>query len=404
MSASEARPTYVRWTRSTRPYALGALLALFVLTPVLWTTHLFLVNLALWGIGALIGIDSIRNGFFLQNAGSFSVEGGALHVKAGRSTWQLRGENLVGASSSRGERGWDLTLQARGELPITLQSLDEASVQQICEVLGIGSAGFGEIAFRPRSSSARAASAVGLGMAGGYALLIGLSSGMAAGTFAAMMLPFALLLLASNRGKREPVLSLSDLGLGVFYGARRIVIPWQALTGVQREANALVLHVAGQQVPVVIAIRTMFVGDSLSPQEADLVEAQVRAALERSRGLGRPRRIDATGTSELLSRGQMNKAEWHAHLDRLAAEMAHGGGYRSLRIDRDALHEVLLNPDAEALARVGAARILARVEGERVRERIEVARASMHEEEDILAFEDALAEADMAPGPQPRLV
>ena len=53
-------------------------------------------------------------------------------------------------------------------------------------------------------------------------------------------------------------------------------------------------------------------------------------------------------------------------------------------------------PDADALARVGAARILSRVEGDSVRERIEVARASMHEEEDIVAFEDALAETETA--------
>lgn len=396
MSALVARPTHVRWTRSTRKLALAALLTLGGLTPLLWNESHFLASLALWAVGAMLGIDAIRNGFFLQNAGSFSIEGGNLHIVAGRSRWKLRGENLVGASTSRGAGGWDLTLQARGHLPITLQALDEDAVQRICEVLGIGSAGFGEIAFRPRSSTSRVGFAVGLGVVGTYVLAIGAASSMAAGAFGLMMLPFAAMLFLSGLGKREPVVSLSDLGLGVFYGARRIVIPWQALTAVQREPRSLVLHVAGQAVPVVVPIRTVFVGESLSPQEADLVEAQVLAALERSRGLGRPRRVDATGTSELLSRGHMQTVEWHAHLDRLATELEHGGGYRSLRIDRDALHEVLLNPDADALARVGAARILARVEGERVRERIEVARASMHEASDILAFEDALADTERA--------
>lgn len=396
MSAFEARSTYVRWTVSTRWYAFGALLALAVLTPLLWTTELVLASVLLWALGGMLGLDSIRNGFFRRSDGAFAVEGGALHVSAGRSKWTLRGENLVGASSSRGASGWDLTLQARGQLPVTLQGLDEDSVQRICEVLGIGSAGFGEISFRPRSSTSRVGATVVLGVMGTYTLTIGVLSGMPAGALGAMMLPFALVLFLSNLGKRDSVVSLSDAGLSVFYGARRIVIPWQALTGIEREANALILHVAGQAMPVVIAIRTVFVGESLSPQEADLVEAQVQAALERARGLGRPRLIDASGTSELLGRGHMNKSEWHAHLDRLATEMAHGGGYRSVRIDRDVLHQVLLNPDADALARVGAARILSRVEGDSVRERIEVARASMHEEEDILAFEDALAETEAA--------
>ena len=174
------------------------------------------------------------------------------------------------------------------------------------------------------------------------------------------------------------------------------MIPWQALTAVERQPKALVLHVAEQPIPVVLPIRSVFLGEALSEQEASLVEAQVEAALERARGLGRPRRFDATGTSELIARGRMQQSEWHAHLDRLAAEMASGGGYRSVRLDRDALHEVLLDPDAEPLARVGAARILTRAFGDQVRERIEVARASMHEEEDILAFEEALADAELA--------
>ncbi len=394
MSVPVARSTHVLWTRSTRRFALAALLSLSGLTPLLWSTHHLMANVAMWAIGAMLGIDAIRNGFFLQSAGFFSIDSGALHVAAGRTRWTLRGENLVGASTSRGDGGWDLTLQTRGSLPITLQTLDEDAVQRICEVLGIGSAGFGEIAFRPRSSTARVGAAVVLGVMGTYLLMLGSATSMTAGAFGVMMLPFAVMLFLSGVGKRESVVSLSDLGLGVWHGARRIVIPWHALTDVQRQAKSLVLHVAGQAVPVVIAIRSVFLGESLSPQEADLVQAQVRAALERSRGLGRPRRVDATGTSELLGRGQMLRAEWHAHLDRLATEMAQGGGYRSLRIDRDALHEVLLNPDADALARVGAARILARVEGERVRERIEVARASMHEESDILAFEEALADSD----------
>lgn len=392
MSVADARPTYVRWTRSSRAFATGALLAIGGLTLLLWNTPTALGSLLFWLLGALIGLDAMRGGYFAEGTGSFWIDNGILHVKRGVDVWKLRGDSLVGASSSRGQQGWDMTLQARGKLPITLQGLDEDSVQQICEVLGIGSAGFGQIVFRARSG--RTAAAVLLGVMGTYMLFM--SFAMAAGVFGALMLPFAVLLYLFGMGRREPVVSLSDEGLGILWLSRRVVIPWQALTGIRRDPKSLTLHVAGQPVPIILPIRKFFIAEALSPAEADLVERQVEAALERARGLGRPRRIDATGTSELLGRGTLPMVEWHAHLDRLAAEMAHGGGYRSLRIDRDALHEVLSNPDADPMSRVGAARILARVEGERVRERIEVARASMHSEEDIVAFEDAIAETEIA--------
>ena len=120
-----AHPTTVRWTRSTRPFAAFALLALGVAAPLFWGVHFFPVNLALWAVGALLGLDAIRRGFFMQRAGTFQVEAGALQIRAGRTAWTLRGDRLVGASSSRGEGGWDLTLQARGQLPVTLHGLDE---------------------------------------------------------------------------------------------------------------------------------------------------------------------------------------------------------------------------------------------------------------------------------------
>jgi len=394
MSVVDLRPTHVRWTRSSRGIAALALGAIALLTVLLWSTQTALGALAMWLLGALVGLDSMRNGYFAAGPGTFHVAEGALHVKSGRSTWTVRGENLVGASTSRGEGGWELTLQARGSMPFTLEGLDEDSVQRICEVLGIGSAGFGELALRPRSGNGRVGIATMFGLMGGYMLFF-FAVAVPVGAYGAMILPFATLLLLTGMGRRQSVVTLSDAGVGILWGARPVTIPWQAITAIQREPNALVLTVADQQVPVVLPIRSFFIGDSLSPTEANLVERQVEAALERSRGLGRPRRIDVTGTSELLARGNMPTVEWHAHLDRLAAEMAHGGGYRSVRIDRDVLHQVLSNPDAEPLARIGAARVLARVEGGQVRERIEIARGSLHSEEDIVAFESALAETEL---------
>lgn len=400
MSPADARPTRVRWTRSSRALAWGALAMVLGMTTLFWSTQSVLASIALWALGAVLGIDAVRSGFFFEGAGSIWIEDGALHVRRGRNRWVLRGESLVGASSSRGSGGWDITLQARRQLPLTLKDLDEDSVQRICEVLGIGAAGFGTLSFRRRSSTGQTALATVLGIMGTYMLMF--SAAMPAGYYGVMMLPFALLLLLVGRG-REPIVSLADEGLGIVWFGRRVTIPWQSLNGVQRTPNSLMLQVVGQPTPIVLPIRRVLLGEALAPVEADLVEAQAWAAIERTRGRGRPRVVDATGTSEMLGRGSLTSPEWHAHLDRLAAEMAHGGGYRSVRIDRDVLHRVLGNPDAEPTARVGAARVLARVEGERARERIEIARASLHDDADIQAFEDALAELESEPAARRQL-
>lgn len=399
-----ARQIQVQWTRSTLRVAQIAtllILALMVLAGAGWLPVAANVyGTLIYFLGALVGFHGVRRGWRVRRAGSFRIEKGALQLQAARARWSLRGETLVGASSSRGERGWDLTLQSRGDAPITLKGLSEDDVQQICEVLGIGAAGFGELSLRSEGSPGRffLAGACGLFGVG----LLGVASVGSLIAYATWAVLVCLGFVATSMFSRQTACTLSDAGIGLQYLGRHVVLPWHQLAGVQRLSHVLNLYVSGQPFPFAVPIQRAggFISGGLTPTDADLVQQQAEAALERARGKGRPRKIDATGTSEMLARQDRPTHEWYAYLDALAADMLHGGGYRGVHLDPNVLHEVLRNPDAEASVRAGAARILARIEGDRVRERIEIAVGSLHDEADILTFEEALQEPLQAAAPR----
>lgn len=389
MNPSQPIPVTLHWTaRALRsPYVLG-LQALVVLAMAL---HLVpaAIGLGLTFAGGLFQwLDYFRGAREHTVAGRITIEAAAIGVHAGARQWRIDARKVTGATTARGAEGWDLTLQQRGALPLVLEGLDEGATQAICQALGIGWKGVGTLAFR---DARPAAVPLLFAFASVYVLPVAAAFGaMAPAALAAVMLAWTLVFAAISHFRKAPVFTMAEDGMTFAVSSSRYGIDWRELSHVERTECELLLWTRRHPFPQRFAIRERPGRGVLSRYEADLVVQHVTAAMDRARGLARPRRIDVTG--ELLHQGALPTAEWHAQLDRMAAELSgRGGGYRSSQLSLEQLHDVLANPDADPLARIGAARIVARVEGEGGRPRIEMVRNSLRAEEHEAALDEALA-------------
>lgn len=387
MSNSAPISVTVRWTdrafRSPYVLALQALMVLGIAVDVVPTG----VGIAIAAFaGFFEWLDYFRKAREHAFEATITLEAASVVVRSPARRWLVTAKNLTGATTARGASGWDLTLQQRRAAPVVLEGLDESAVQAICQALGIGWKGVGTLQFRDARSPA---TPIVIAFISCYVMPIAMAVSVefpAVG--AAAILVWTAILAGMGRFRSDPIFTMAEAGMTFAVNSARYGIEWREFTRVARTEHELQLwtrHPYPQRLPIQPGPGR----GALSRHEADLVVQHVTAAMDRARGLTRPRRLDVTG--ELLNQGTLPTAEWHAQLDRMAAELSgRGGGYRSYQLTLEQLHDVLQNPDAEPRARIGAARIVARLEGEGGRQRIELVRSSLRTEEHEAALEEAL--------------
>jgi hypothetical protein len=301
---------------------------------------------------------------------------------------RLAARHAEGASTARTKDGYRITLRhAARPRPVALEvrTLDE--LQRVCRALGVGTRGYGSLAFPARPTAmnvvesglraittacALAFVAAVVADDGDWAQIATLVGGIAA--LGAMV--SALERLYSG----APTIRLDAQSIQL--PATR-AYPWidyraiESLVPGRRAFIARVKHAHGSYELVLDTYRVPLVPEGMSRLEGELFAETVLTAVARARGKGVPIETHEAATLHLERRADETPAEWLARLDALATGPQ--AAYRSATLRAEDLVRVLEDTDVSPQVRAAAARVLARRPGE-LRLRVEPVVAAEHDE------------------------
>jgi hypothetical protein len=325
---------------------------------------------------------------------------------------RITAKDVLGASTARSGAGVSLSLtrKSRRLTTTTFVFADETEAKAIRDALGIGHDGFGGLLWRTRHSSLEGvgsllAGVTAVALFGGMAIIAKHSDAayFFAGIYTGLpVLLFSVLgwLARSGRVERAPCVALDAQGVWI-YGARWTFSYYSNITHAEVAEDGIRVLVDAERGLEAMRVPTPL----LSIEEREALVAQLMGAAARARGFVAPK-PEADERLDVLRRRGERARDWFARLDALA--MGQGGaGYRGTSIDKEDLHHVLDDPDADVELRVAAARILSRADAtlreralaraeatrdDDARERIRIA----VENEDGAAIDELEAEADRA--------
>jgi hypothetical protein len=308
-----------------------------------------------------------------------------------RKTRRIRARDVAGATTARTERGVLLTLALKGDpRPHSIEVANETEAAELRRALGIGHDGFGTITWQPAASRTQAAGFTGrvtLGLLGStvaLAAIVDVRAGIVTAALGSIVFVFALLAVGLGAAYRvgQPTVVMAPEGLRVrSRNGKYLFFPYAAVHSVTREGNALHFVLAPPAGHVVVDASRPLRGEGLSEDEGAALAAQIEAAGQRARGLGKAKR-DVTGALDTLRRKGEALRAWLARLDTTGKTLATGKGYRSVDVDAEALWEVLEDPDASTELRVAAARVLRHGADEASGARIEAALSAARDEQE----------------------
>jgi len=337
------------------------------------------------GIGLFVGLALLTVASLLrgrnrpQNVDLVPADG-AVHVaNAGVLRQVIRARRIRAASTARTARGACLALvRSDRASPLLVELQSDADVIAICDALGIGHAGFGEITWEhtraPRELIVSQIALALLWLASGAALA---SSFDVEGHIAVATLVLTVFYLVAQRIRERKTLTLSPAGLCVRAEWRRDVYPYHQIRDVRARDDGIEMTLESGAVRFVpVDVTSHFTG-GLTAAELALVADQVRSASLRAHGHG-PSRDGAAARVDVLRRRDEPASAWLGRLDTLAATLTHeAAGYRQAVPARDDLWGALRDPEADIEVRAAAARVLVRVDGDDARKRVRAVAASV---------------------------
>lgn len=317
-------------------------------------------------------------------------------------------KDVVGATTGMhdGKIALSLTRTSRQGTTTTIEVDTEAEADQLRQTLGIGHHGFGDLVWHTGSPALNTLRTGCLVLA-----TLAFACGAAAfrhfpnatepvvvvvwiqGLIYALIPGFIALVGALHLGRktveRPPSILMRADGVAVYGSRGWATIPYVNIgrAEVSASGKTIDLHFAqppfGHPPGVPISVSAT----AITPEERELIVAQLTTATARARGFGKEKRMPSQSL-DVLRRGGDSLPAWLARLDVLASSLdAHG--YRAVSLSREDLDVVLSDPDAPGDLRAAAARILLRVEPA-ARVRVEAALASLHDDEAAAELREAM--------------
>jgi hypothetical protein len=308
------------------------------------------------------------------------IRPGALLLPGGR---KVRVRQVRGATTATTPAGCLLTLDVGTADLVHIEVGDADGLALVVKALGIGHAGFGEVALyaEPHPYATRIVFAAVALAAAGFAVSGNLGTRDAEGFSWGVLTLLTMAAFLSQLARFSLVTRLVLEGSGLH--VRRIDAPgWDRATFA--DVRDVKLDEAGLTVVLDrgvlrLPVRTTTIaGPGLSRAELELVAAQIRGAALRARGFGTPRTEASDRLAALGRKGRTETAR--AWLARVDAETAGGSDYRTTSFAHDDLWLALEDPDADADVRAAAARLLTRSLGEAARVRVAAAVAAERDE------------------------
>jgi hypothetical protein len=347
---------------------------------------MLLVGLAWLAIGRIV-VPRLR-----PRAGSVALETGAIRVKnAGAMSQRIAAADVRAASTAElpgGSSSLVLVRHEEGDPPLWLELETPQDLDQVRRALGIGHGGFGTLRYPPERGGFHNAPTVtdALAAVGWLAILVTACLGdvEVAAALGLLVVPLTLvaMVLGTTPRAKDRVL-VAPPGIHVIVQGRRALLPWDIVAGAKVVGDAL-------SIETVHGTQTVSMPRAL-PIEREHLAAQIRSAVQRSRGEGPPP-PDLPASLSVLSRRDEGRRAWLERLDATAASMARGEGYRQAGIEPRDLWTILDSPDAPPSLRAAAARILARIAPDEAGGRIAKALATEHDGETRQCIRVALEE------------
>jgi hypothetical protein len=266
----------------------------------------------------------------------------------------LRARDVGGASTARTDHGVAITIRTKWGEPTSLVVRGENVANEILTALGIGHSGSGNLQWllvsRAYSVGVFVADAA-LCIAFALALAILPDDHAALGFFLLGFFPMLAAFAVRSQWKSSAFTFVFDpWGLWV----RGALVPWSDIDEAHLQPEGIVLvRRNGTELVAVIP------PGSMKAEEKSVILDQIRGAVARARGLGRPKAEPHTRI-DILARNGDDARKWLARIDAIATDLGNAT-YRGRGIDPNDLWLTLEDPDAPADLRAAAARVLVRV-------------------------------------------
>ncbi len=315
---------------------------------------------------------------------------------------RIRARDLKGATTARTATGFLLTLSLRTrDQPITFETESEPELDGLRSALGIGHGGFGAIRWRTCPSGneraaiiGRTASALAAALVLAVAAVSGFSGAAVMAAFVGVLiLPWSLFLtlIGGLFSDRQPNLIMSSDGIRFVSPFKHWqYVPYADLIALEASATGLAFALKPPHAITWVKATSPGGGGGLSTFERAGLVAQIEAAAQRARGLGKVK-DDVTGRVDVLLRRGEDVRSWLARLDRTGQLLASGAGYRGVDLDQEALWAILEDPDASLELRTAASRVLSHATEPEARVRIEAAHAATRDDLEARRLRVALA-------------
>jgi len=277
---------------------------------------------------------------------------GELHIGG----MDIRARDIVGASTGRAEDGVLVTVKQDRDEPISLVVRNDADAHAILGALGVGHTGAGRLEWIVLKRSFTMFLAVFewlLGILWAITLVEAVARNDAAIGFSALsVLVMAITALMRMQWKANAQ-SVAFDPWGVWVRGHQI--PWSSLESAIDHPLGIELMQRGGGIVV-----AEIPNDSMRSAEKEIVLAQIRAGIGRSRGLG-PSKVEPSTRVDILARGDDPTRQWLTRVDTLANGIGKAG-YRETSVEFADLWLTVEDPEAPADLRAAAARVLSRSE------------------------------------------
>ncbi|HEU4405785.1 MAG TPA: hypothetical protein VFS43_10880 [Polyangiaceae bacterium] len=365
------------------------------------------------GLG-LLALSRVLPTRFAERDARLELAPGRVEVReAGPLTQRIDATRVRAASTAQLEGEYAVALEGpgRGRHPLVLKVRAAREVERLCDALGVGYYGVGELRWAGDSNARRLERSVAWAGAAGGAFVAAclVSPGLleASAPFFALAVSWvatAALVLAGlalerlRRGGPSRWVGLTKAGLDLSQmGLAFRFVPYHLIEAVTEAEGAVEVTLVRPYGALRIPLPLPSPLDGGSAADVAALAAQLRTAARRARGDRAPEPGVGPSVEALRRHGESVKA-WLERLDATAQAMRAGSIYRGAAVSARELCEALDNHDADPELRAAAARVLLRVDPGEARPRVDAALATLRDADARRRLRLVADEADEADG------
>lgn len=332
---------------------------------------------------------------FAEREARLELDPGRIEVRdAGLLTQRVVATRVRAASTAQLDGSYAVALECPGRWrhPLVLKVADTREVEQICDALGVGYYGVGELRWPGGAGPHRLERLVAWASAAACAFLVAcvvfpdlidafasLFAFSVSGVVAASLVLATFAIEQLRRGGPAQWVGLTKAGLDLSKMSLAFrSVPYHLIEAVAEVEGAVDVTMVKPYGVLRIPLLSPSPLDGGAAADVEAFAAQLRTAARRARGDRAPEPGVSPSVETLRRQGESVKA-WLGRLDATAQSMRAGSIYRGAAVSARELCEAIDNHDADPELRAAAARVLMRVDAGEARSRVDAALATLRD-------------------------